>query len=108
MWNQYDRIIAGSDRTNNHAEAAHRRIYAELGVNHPVIWKFINSLRKIQKNRDVYYEQLVAGHAPKQKLQKYLRADERIWNIVSKFAEIEPLEYLRGLAHNYEMHWVIK
>ncbi|XP_064098057.1 uncharacterized protein LOC135209279 [Macrobrachium nipponense] len=103
-WNQYERTIAGLDRTNNHAEAAHRRIYTELGVNHPVIWKFINSLRKIQKTRDVYYEQLVAGHTPKQKLLKYLRAGERILNIVSQFAQREPLEYLHGLAHNYEIH----
>ena len=104
MWNQYDRTIAGSDRTNNHAEAAHRKIYAELGVNHPIIWKFIDGLRKIQKSRDVYYEQLVAGHAPRQKLLKYVKADERILNIVRLFHEKEPLEYLRGLAHTHEMH----
>ena len=69
-----------------------------------MIWKSINSLRRIKKNRDVYYEQLVAGHTPKQKLQKYLRADKRILNIVSQFAERETLEYLRGLVQNYEMH----
>lgn len=104
MWNQYDRTIAGEDRTNNHAEAAHRKIYAELGMNHPVIWKFIDGIRKIQKGRDAYYEQLVAGNPPNQKLLKYIKADERILNIAKQFDSRAPLEYLRGLAHNYELH----
>ena len=104
MWNLYERTVAKSDRTNNHAEAAHRKIYAELGVYHPVIWKFIDCLKKIQKSRDVYYEQLVAGHAARQKLLKYVKVDERIFNIVRLFHEKEPLEYLRGLAHNLELH----
>ena len=34
MWNQYDRTVAGRDRTNNHAEAAHRKMHTELGVFH--------------------------------------------------------------------------
>ena len=31
MWNQYDQTVAGRDRTNNHAEAVHRKMYTELG-----------------------------------------------------------------------------
>ena len=65
MWNQYDRTIDGKDRTNNHAEAADRKMYTELGASHPIVWKFIDGLKKIQKGRDLYYEQLVAGNAPR-------------------------------------------
>ena len=104
MWSQYDRTVSGRDRTNNHAEATHRKIYAELGVSHPILWKFISGLKKIQKGRDVYFEKLVAGHSPNQKLLKYVKTDERILRIVRQFHEKEPLEYLRGLAHNHNMH----
>ena len=80
-------------------------MYTELGVSHPIIWKFNDGLKKIKKGRDVYYEQLVAGHAPRQKLlKKYVKADERIFHIVRLFHEKEPLEYLHGLAYNHEMH----
>jgi len=49
------------DRTNNHAEGAHRKVYATLGSNHPVIWKFIQAIRTVQRGRDAYYELLIAG-----------------------------------------------
>ena len=65
MWNQYDLTIAGRNRTNNHAEAAHRKILTELRVSYPIICKFIDGLKKIPKDRDMYYKQLVAGHAPR-------------------------------------------
>ena len=101
MWNMYSRTISGEDRTNNYAEATHRKIYAELGMN---IWKFIDGIKRFQKGRGAYYEQLIAGNAPNQKHTKYIRADERILNIVQQSDSQEPLEYLRGLAYNYEMH----
>ena len=56
MWNQSDRTVVGRDRTNNHAEAAHRKMHTELRVSHPIIWKFFDGLKKVQKGRDVYYE----------------------------------------------------
>ena len=103
MWNLYHRTLNREDRTNNHAEAAHRRLHAELGMHHPTIWKFIDALRKVQKGRDSYYEQLVAGHNPPLKLKKHREADERIGKIVSEYSNRIPLEYLRGLAYNYQM-----
>jgi len=104
MWNQYRRTIAGEDRTNNHAETAHRKLYAELGSNHPLIWKFIEGFRTVQRGRDAYYEQLIAGKNRNQRLLKYIKADERILNIVKQFDSRAPLEYLRGLGHNYDMN----
>lgn len=59
-------------------------------------------MREIQKGRDAYYEHLVAGHASKQILLKYKRADERILNIVQQFGTRDRLENLRGL--HYEIH----
>ena len=101
IWNIYQRVIDGRNRTNNHAEAAHRRLQLELGMEHPTIWKVIDGLRKIQKGRDIYYEQLVAGNAPPIKLRKYRDADQRILNIVQEYANRPILQYLRGLAHNF-------
>ncbi|KRY30752.1 28S ribosomal protein S15, mitochondrial [Trichinella spiralis] len=57
---------------------------AELGMAHATIWKLIESLRKVQHAGDLFYEQLVAGHQPPQKLKKLRDADERIAEIVSK------------------------
>ena len=37
MWNMYQRTLQGEDRTNNHAEAAYRRLRSELGMLHPSI-----------------------------------------------------------------------
>ena len=105
-WNLYQRTISQEDQTNNHAEAAHRRIYAELQMHHPTIWRFIDGIKGVQRGRDAYYEYFIAGNSPPQKLKKYLRADERIRRIVSNYDDdgIEPLEYLRGIAHNFELN----
>ena len=105
MWSNYETTLNDSDRTNNHAEAAHRRIAFELGANHPTIWKFIETLMKLQKGRDVYMEQLISGCPPPLKLKKYRNADERIKKIVLEYnGERDALEYLRGIAHNYQMN----
>lgn len=103
IWNVYDRTRQNFERTNNHAEAANKRIQCELGMLHPTIWKFIDGLRKVQKSRDIYYESLVAGRSPPRKLKKYRDADERILKIVEDFYNRNIIDYLRGLAHNFEM-----
>ena len=100
----HDRVVQHLDRTNNHAEAAHRRIQAELQMDHPTLWKFIDGLKKVQKGRDLFHEQLVAGHTPPRKLRRYRLCDERIQRIVQSYANYDIMDYLRGLAHNFEMN----
>jgi len=104
MWNVHDRVVQHLDRTDNHAEAAHRRIQAELQMDHPTLWKFIDGLKKVQKGRDLFHEQLVAGHAPPRKLLRYQLCDERIQRIVQSYANYGIMDYLRGLAHNFKMN----
>lgn len=53
IWNLYQRVLTNQNRTNNHAEAANRRLNIQMGVTNPTIWSFINCLKKIQTGRDV-------------------------------------------------------
>ena len=78
LWNVYETTFIDEDRTNNHAEACHRKLAYELGSHHPTLWKFIEILNKVQKGRDLYMEQLIAGHEPATKLKKYQHMDKRI------------------------------
>jgi len=43
--------ISDIGRTNNHSEAAHRRLKRELDVVHSSVWKFIDGLRRVQKGK---------------------------------------------------------
>ena len=103
MWSVYKRTVNGEDRTNNYVEAAHRRLQAEFGVDHPNIWKFIDGIRGVQKGRDLIYEQFVRGDQPPVKRRKYVAADARIRTIVGTYRERNIIEYLRGIAHNFLM-----
>ena len=44
------------------------------------------------------------GKAPPKKRNKYLEADRRILTQATDFANADPFEYLRGIAHNFEMN----
>jgi len=61
-------------KTNNIAEASHRRLQAQLSMTNPTIWKFITLLKKVQAERDIYYEFLVAGYKPPPSKKKYIDA----------------------------------
>ena len=104
VWNVFSRVINDQDRTNNRAEAAHRKLQTELGVKHPTVWKLVNDLRTIQKSRDLIYERSVCGlPAQPNKLKKYREADGRILSIVQNKGDRTPLEYLRAIALNYQI-----
>lgn len=75
----------------------------EFGVDHPTLWKFIEGIRRVQKSRDLVYEQFIRGEPATKKRDKYVQADSRILTIVQTFNNREILEYLRGLAHNFLM-----
>lgn len=86
------------DRTNNHAEAANRRLQYELGMNHPTIWKFIDTMRKVQKERDAFLENLTSEFEHPQKLKQYCDADQRIKKLVFQVKTLELIKFFRGVA----------
>lgn len=97
----YDAVLNDEDRTNNYAEAAHRRAYVILGVDHPNIWKFIDGLRSIKHTLDYEYEQFVNGSEPAKKRSKYLDCDARIKEVVESFETRTLAEFLHGIARNF-------
>ena len=102
IWSMYLRTISGTDKTNNHAQAAHRRLKRELDVIYLSIWKFIDGLRRVQKERDITYEQYVRGERGPAKRRKYILADQRL-TIANDYNNRDIIEYLRGIAHNFLM-----
>mgnify|MGYP000265238167 CR=1 FL=1 len=102
-WSVHDRTLDRAARTNNYAEAAHRRLQTELAVRHPSLWRFINGLKKVQRHRDLLYARFIAGHAPIAKRKRYLEADKRLFALVNKFDELLPIEFLQGVASNFTM-----
>ena len=88
MWSQYETTLNDEDRTNNHAEAAHRRIAFELGAHHPTIWKFMGTLMKLQKGRDSGVPTTIKakkisrrGRKNKEKKFSYTTVKDTLWNI---------------------------
>jgi len=67
IWNVHDRVLSKEDRTNNHAEAANRRLNLQMAVDHPTLWTFISCLRRIQSGRDTFFCQLETGKSPPKK-----------------------------------------
>jgi len=92
-------------------EASYQRLRNELTMVHPTIWKFIDGLRKSEKQRDMELEQMVAGYAPPAKKKKYQDADKRIVTILNQFMGNNPnappqsmWEFLQGISHNYQIN----
>lgn len=99
-WNVYERTLNEQPRTNNSAEAGHRRFSSELALSHPSIWHFIDTLRKTQKTRDIEYDHIEGGAAPNAKKPKYVRLDARVRTIVLDYSNRRPINYLRAISHN--------
>ncbi|XP_018496583.1 uncharacterized protein LOC108864821 [Galendromus occidentalis] len=71
MWSVYERTINNDSRTNNYAEAAHKRLQTEFGVDHPSLWRLIDGLKKIQHHRDILLARYISGLQPRAKRKTY-------------------------------------
>lgn len=106
VWSVYFRTLNGRDRTNNFAEACHRKLQLAFGsgIAHPSLWTFIENLKKVQSSYDADYERAIAGRNRASKRRRYEEADERILNKVANYNRQNLIEYLRGISHNYNMN----
>lgn len=82
FWSMYDRTTQSSIRTNNSAEAYHRRINATFQCAHPTLWVF---LKKLIDEETVVHASLVqinAGEPPKKKKLNE-RLEKRLVNLLT-------------------------
>ncbi|XP_018495081.1 uncharacterized protein LOC108864279 [Galendromus occidentalis] len=104
MWSVHLRTLNGDSRTNNYAEAAHRRLQTEFGVKHPNLWRFIEGLKRVQHHRDMLYARFESGNRPAAKRRKYEEIDRRVLELVNNFHIHTVVGYLRGCASNFVMN----
>ena len=100
----YETTLNDKDQTNKYAEACHKELAYELRCHHLTLWKFLETLNKVKKGGDLYMEHHISGDDSAHKLKIYQDIDKRIKKILDGYdAKKSFIEYLRGLAQNFQM-----
>ncbi|CAG9768205.1 unnamed protein product [Ceutorhynchus assimilis] len=82
LWNYFKLVEEDIPRMNNSVEGWYNSFSSVLGAAHPIIWKFINALKKEESLNHLKVEQLIGGyHAPSKRV--YKDKAKRIGQIVS-------------------------
>ncbi|CAF1609335.1 unnamed protein product, partial [Adineta ricciae] len=82
LWDVHTRTSQSTMRTNNSAEAYHRRIDAVFDCTHPTLWIFFEKLIRVEKNIRADIPQVCAGQqSKKRKLNE--RLERRSLNLLS-------------------------
>jgi len=102
LWNVYSRTLNDQHRTNNAAEGWHRGFQETCATTYPNIFRFIDALKKQQGLHNFEITQLIAGSSGNQKNNKYAAISARIKTIVNDFENRNVIDYLRGIAYNFE------
>ena len=77
LWNMHRRTLDDAMRTNNQAEAWHRRFNSVIDCEHPSLWVFIQSLRKEENYIHCQIVKVNAGQSSQQS-KKYLDYNKRL------------------------------
>ena len=101
LWNQCEKALTGSQKTNNSVEGWHRAFQHGMGFSHPTLDKFLSFLRKEQNWAEV---KIARRQARKQarKDAKYVNFNELLKTILSNYQNNRILSLLEGLANNFE------
>ena len=76
---------------------------AALTAYHPCLWKFLNVLKKEQALTNVILNQMDAGQEAPQQRRQDRATTQRLEAITRDYGNRQPLDYLRGIAHNIRL-----
>lgn len=91
-------------KTNHVAEAFHWQLQSQLSP----IQQFIIEVKKVQAESNVYYEFFAGGYEPPPLPPPYKKKKlkhQTILNLIQNVGNLNIVEYLRGLAHNFVMDY---
>jgi hypothetical protein len=103
LWNCYESTLQDLPKTNNSVEGWHNSFSSLINATHPSIWKFINELKKEQNLNEIKIEQYIAGQNPPAGTRIYKDTTEKIKSIVLDYGNRSLLDYLREIAHNFNL-----
>ena len=99
LWNIFHRTQDELPRTNNNIEGWHRRFQSNASAPHPVIWKFLDILKKEQGLTRVEALQTIGGHPPPAQRRRYKDCNQRTIAIVDDYPNRNTIQYLRSIAY---------
>lgn len=100
LWNVYDRVVNNLPRTTNAVEGWHNAFARSVGQSHANIWTFINMLKREHVHVHLSITQHQAGFAPPAPKRKYVDVNNRINTIVTTYANVLTIDYLRAISYN--------
>lgn len=92
--------LLGQARTNNTCEGWHRSVQYLIGSHRPTLWKFIESLRSMQRKQEFTLSQRLSGSQPPPRKRKYRDYDIKLYNVVSEYHNMPILDYMMNVASN--------
>ena len=98
LWNMHQRTTDLSMRTNNSAEAWHRRLTSVVQCQHPTLWSFIESLRKEEHFIHCQLIKINSGERIEPN-KKYLNYSKRLRHLITN-PHTTLIQQLEGLARN--------
>jgi len=103
MWNVFDAVAQGWPKTNNNCESFHRAFHALLSTHHPVIWKFIDGLKKQEKLVAMTIAEIQSGCHPGTNQRKRSRLNsDRLLTVVSGYGNEPIIDYVKGIVSNID------
>lgn len=103
FWSVTDQMAVGLPRTQNNAEAWHRRLKALLGKAHVGVYAMVDQLRQEQIRVRRTAEDIVRGRPSSPIRKVYREREQRILHVYNDRGNRTTMEFLRGLAHNIHL-----